>query len=55
MHPGRPWKEGLVEFAFWAIDTGLMTMVLISLLPVGLMQTWRATCTRAAPKSCKMA
>jgi nitric oxide reductase subunit B len=40
LHPGRPWKEGSVRFAFWAINVGLMAMVLISLLPVGLMQTW---------------
>jgi nitric oxide reductase subunit B len=40
LHPGRPWKEGVVQFAFWAINIGLMAMVVISLLPVGLMQTW---------------
>lgn len=37
LHPGRPWKEGPVRFAFWAINIGLMAMVVISLLPVGLM------------------
>jgi nitric oxide reductase subunit B len=40
LHPGRLWKEGTVRFAFWAINIGLMAMVVISLLPVGLMQTW---------------
>jgi nitric oxide reductase subunit B len=34
------WKSGVVRFAFWAINIGLALMVLISLLPVGLMQTW---------------
>ncbi|MGC4000753.1 MAG: cbb3-type cytochrome c oxidase subunit I [Anaeromyxobacter sp.] len=34
------WKEGPLRFAFWAINGGLMAMVLFSLLPVGLMQTW---------------
>ncbi len=34
------WKTGSVKFAFWAINIGLALMVLISLLPVGLMQTW---------------
>lgn len=34
------WKTGAVRFAFWAINIGLALMVLISLLPVGLMQTW---------------
>jgi nitric oxide reductase subunit B len=40
LDPGRVWKEGTVKFAFWAINIGLMAMVVISLLPVGLMQTW---------------
>ena len=40
LRPGEPWKEGLIRFAFWAINIGLMAMVVISLLPVGLMQTW---------------
>lgn len=34
------WKEGAVKFAFWSINVGLILMVVISLLPVGLMQTW---------------
>ncbi|MDX2106213.1 MAG: nitric-oxide reductase large subunit [Candidatus Melainabacteria bacterium] len=34
------WKTGAVSFAFWAINIGLALMVLISLLPVGLLQTW---------------
>lgn len=29
-----------MKFAFWSINGGLMAMVVISLLPVGLMQTW---------------
>jgi nitric oxide reductase subunit B len=40
LHPGRPWREGTVRFAFWAMNVGLLAMVVISLLPVGLMQTW---------------
>jgi nitric oxide reductase subunit B len=40
LRPGRPWKEGPIGFSFWAINVGLMAMVVISLLPVGLMQTW---------------
>ena len=40
MHPDRVWKEGLVKFAFWTINIGLFLMVTVSLLPVGLMQTW---------------
>jgi nitric oxide reductase subunit B len=38
--PGLVWKEGMLKFAFWAMNIGLMAMCVISLLPVGLMQTW---------------
>lgn len=34
------WKTGTVAFAFWTINVGLALMVLISVLPVGIMQTW---------------
>ncbi len=34
------WKTGALSFAFWAINLGLALMVLLSLLPVGLLQTW---------------
>jgi nitric oxide reductase subunit B len=38
--PALVWKERLVAFSFWAINLGLFGMVVCSLLPVGLMQTW---------------
>lgn len=38
--PGREWREGLLQFSFWAMNGGLMAMCVLSLLPVGLMQTW---------------
>jgi len=38
--PQPKWKEGLLTLAFWGMNIGLMAMVAISLLPVGLMQTW---------------
>jgi nitric oxide reductase subunit B len=38
--PGREWKDGLLRFAFWGLNGGLMTMCLLSLLPVGLLQTY---------------
>jgi nitric oxide reductase subunit B len=38
--PGREWKDGLLRFSFWSLNGGLMAMCLLSLLPVGLMQTW---------------
>lgn len=34
------WKEGIIKFAFWSINIGLALMVLLSVLPVGLAQTW---------------
>jgi nitric oxide reductase subunit B len=40
LDPVTPWKDGLVSFGFWATNIGLLAMVMLSLLPVGLMQTW---------------
>jgi len=40
LRPGRPWRDGTISFAFWSMNIGLMAMILLSLLPVGLMQTW---------------
>jgi nitric oxide reductase subunit B len=37
--PGR-WKQGPIRFAFWSINLGLLLMALLSLLPVGLLQTF---------------
>jgi nitric oxide reductase subunit B len=34
------WKDGVISFAFWSINIGLGLMVLISVLPIGLIQTW---------------
>jgi nitric oxide reductase subunit B len=39
---GREWKEWPVKYAFWAINGGLALMALLSLLPIGLLQTWAA-------------
>lgn len=38
--PGRAWKDKSISFGFWCLNGGLMLMVLLSVLPVGLMQTW---------------
>ncbi len=40
MRPEAVWKTGRLAFGFWAINIGLFAMVVLSLLPVGLMQTW---------------
>ncbi len=37
--PGKEWKDGLLRFSFWALNGGLMAMCVLSLLPVGLLQT----------------
>ena len=36
----RPWRTGALSYSFWALNVGLSLMVLLSLLPVGLLQTW---------------
>ena len=33
------WKDKTISIAFWSINIGLMSMVLISILPVGVLQT----------------
>ncbi len=42
VRPTLVWPERLLKFAFWSINLGLAAMVLISVLPVGLLQTWAA-------------
>ena len=37
--PARDWNERPLKIAFWALNVGLMLMLLLSLLPVGLLQT----------------
>ncbi len=37
--PERIWNEKLLAFSFWAINGGLLMMILFSLLPIGLLQT----------------
>jgi len=34
------WRTRVLAYSFWSINAGLALMVLLSLLPVGLMQTW---------------
>jgi nitric oxide reductase subunit B len=40
LQPGRTWKQWPLKASFWLINIGLALMVLLSLLPIGLMQTW---------------
>lgn len=34
------WRTRTLGFSFWAMNVGLALMVLLSLLPIGLLQTW---------------
>lgn len=36
------WRTSWIKFSFWTIQIGLLLMVLISVLPVGLIQGWAA-------------
>ena len=36
----QTWRTGVLTFAFWEMNIGLALMVVLSLLPVGLAQTW---------------
>ena len=40
LRPGRAWKDRPLALAFWCINIGLALMVLLSMLPIGLAQTW---------------
>ncbi len=40
LRPGKAWKNAPLSLAFWLINIGLALMVLLSMLPIGLMQTW---------------
>ena len=40
LRPGKAWKNAPLWFAFWAINVGLALMVMLSMLPIGLMQAW---------------
>ena len=39
MYRKQKWNNKLISFTFWSLNIGLMLMLLLSLLPVGLMQT----------------
>lgn len=39
MYRKQKWNNKLISFTFWTLNIGLMLMLILSLLPVGLMQT----------------
>jgi nitric oxide reductase subunit B len=42
MDPERKWNTKLLAFAFWAINIGMLLEILLSLLPIGLLQTYQS-------------
>jgi nitric oxide reductase subunit B len=40
LRPGLMWKDRPLAIAFWSINIGLAAMVVMSMLPIGLMQAW---------------
>ena len=40
MYRKQKWNDKLIRFTFWTLNIGLLLMVVVSLLPVGLMQTF---------------
>jgi nitric oxide reductase subunit B len=42
MDPERKWNTKLLAFAFWAINIGMLMEILLSLLPIGLLQTYQS-------------
>ncbi|MCC6681459.1 MAG: nitric-oxide reductase large subunit [Phycisphaeraceae bacterium] len=36
----KTWRTGSLKLAFWSLNLGLVLMVVLSMLPVGLMQAW---------------
>ena len=36
----QQWKTGVLAFAFWTMNIGLLLLILLSLLPIGIAQTW---------------
>jgi len=40
LNPGRKWKEAPLKLSFWSLNFGLIFMVILSMLPVGLLQAW---------------
>ena len=40
LNPGTEWKETPLKLSFWSLNFGLIFMVILSMLPVGLLQAW---------------
>jgi Nitric oxide reductase large subunit len=42
IEPERKWNTKLLSFAFWAINIGMLLEIFLSLLPIGLLQTYQS-------------
>src|SRR5215510_8825299 len=42
MKPAVRWDERWIRFAFWAINSGMLMEIVLSLLPIGLLQTYQS-------------
>jgi nitric oxide reductase subunit B len=40
LRPNEIWNDRLLGVAFWSLNVGLLGMILLSVLPIGLIQTW---------------
>lgn len=43
LRPGRAWKDKPLAISSWSINIGLVLMVVLSLLPVCIVQAWAST------------
>jgi nitric oxide reductase subunit B len=42
MDPERKWNTKLLAFSFWALNIGMFLEIMLSLLPIGLLQTYQS-------------
>lgn len=42
MQPQRIWNTKLLSFAFWTLNIGMFLEIILSLLPIGLLQTYQS-------------
>ena len=40
LRPAAHWNERLLAIGFWSMNIGLMAMIVLSVFPIGLVQTW---------------
>src|SRR5262245_51863442 len=45
MKPEELWKDRWIRFAFWTINIGMLMEIMLSLLPIGLLQTYQSVST----------